>query len=77
MNVIELTGEAGNRRQAQVWSIMGPISFTIIISLLTISRVLYSRSMRAIEANRRIDEEEEYREVNRLKKALTDSSLGV
>ena len=77
MNVIELTGEEGNRRQAQVWSIMGPISFTIIVTLLTISRLLYSRSMRAIEANRVIEEEEEYREVHRLKERLTESSLGL
>jgi len=75
MNVIELTGDPDNQHQGHVWSIMGPISFSIITVLLSLSWFLYRREIRIGKDRQKKEEDEEKQEMERLKPNILDDDL--
>ncbi|KAF2685607.1 hypothetical protein K458DRAFT_387567 [Lentithecium fluviatile CBS 122367] len=51
MNVRQLTGEEGNTSVGEVWKVMGPISFAIIVSLLGYAAMLYWKAKEKRESS--------------------------
>ncbi|KAH9907232.1 hypothetical protein F4778DRAFT_721108 [Xylariomycetidae sp. FL2044] len=53
MNIVELTGEAGNTTQGAVWTVMGPISGAVITGLLGTALYMYKETRRKQSERRR------------------------